>query len=334
MTLLHLDPRRNGVLVDMSSHHPDAVMALEFHRTRRVAEDGATHGLPPSLGLFPLMLMNEAPAHLVPEVMRQREGIIMPIHANEAMWINFLDPRTRWRNFGGSPAFLFAVQIAAGKIDAITGKPFIQELVMTGEQFNYMIPGLFGSGRQKWLDGFKTEDGTVRQFVAAPLGEGRTVEEQLTGEARFGGIQVTIRPMKAEVWERVKPVESRDRIFGHALSMGPDSNFELLGTKSFGAKKSIGGMGLGAGGKINQTIERPKFTPDDFAPEAQRMFITLVDSDKEWPLLNSTQLAPPKPFDPRPIPPKAPTGTTPVTGLPGMEAGMKPANAVGGGTGW
>lgn len=65
-------------------------------------------------------------------------------------------------------------------------------------------------GNQPWLDGeqsmhplvhclhvctgFCTEPGVVRQFVAAALGEGKTVEEQLTGHAEKGGIQVDIIP--------------------------------------------------------------------------------------------------------------------------------------------
>ena len=45
---------------------------------------------------------------------------------------------------------------------------------------------------QLWLDGICTEPGIVRQFVAMPLGEGYTIEEQLTGSAEVGGIQLDL----------------------------------------------------------------------------------------------------------------------------------------------
>lgn len=44
------------------------------------------------------------------------------------------------------------------------------------------------------MPGFCTSPGVVRQFVAAALGEGKTVEEQLTGKAEKGGIQFDIMP--------------------------------------------------------------------------------------------------------------------------------------------
>ena len=44
--------------------------------------------------------------------------------------------------------------------------------------------------KQPWLDGFSIGEGLIRQFVAMPLGNGYTVEEQLTGKAYIGGIQV------------------------------------------------------------------------------------------------------------------------------------------------
>lgn len=42
-------------------------------------------------------------------------------------------------------------------------------------------------------------------FVAMPLGEGFTVEEQLTGAAVHGGVQLACYPMKAERYEELRP---------------------------------------------------------------------------------------------------------------------------------
>ncbi len=37
-----------------------------------------------------------------------------------------------------------------------------------------------------------------------PLGDGYTAEEQLTGKAEHGGVQIVVYPMKAAVYERYK----------------------------------------------------------------------------------------------------------------------------------
>lgn len=47
---------------------------------------------------------------------------------------------------------------------------------------------------QLWIDGIASEPGIVRQFVAMPMGQGYTVEAQLTGVERIGGLQLEITP--------------------------------------------------------------------------------------------------------------------------------------------
>ena len=39
---------------------------------------------------------------------------------------------------------------------------------------------------------------SIRQFVAMQLGSGYSVEEQLTGDAEHGGLQMVAYPMKAD----------------------------------------------------------------------------------------------------------------------------------------
>ena len=51
---------------------------------------------------------------------------------------------------------------------------------------------------QDWLDGFATDDGKVRQFVAVPQGPGYSVEAQLTGQD-LGGFRFEITPLKTGV---------------------------------------------------------------------------------------------------------------------------------------
>ena len=57
---------------------------------------------------------------------------------------------------------------------------------------------------QPWLDGYCVEKGVIRQFIAMPLGKGYTAEEQLTGAAKHGGLQVSVCPMKHEIYEIVR----------------------------------------------------------------------------------------------------------------------------------
>ena len=62
----------------------------------------------------------------------------------------------------------------------------------------------FGSS-DDWLDGFCVDKGVIRQFVAMPLGGGYTAEEQVTGKAEYGGLQILVHPMRRDVFERRFP---------------------------------------------------------------------------------------------------------------------------------
>ena len=102
----------------------------------------------------------------------------------EALWIYFRTHAT----------YPFAIKIAAGKIDAVTGEAWSTGL--TQKPQNYVV-----APTQPWLDGFCVRKGVIRQFVAMPLGQGFTAEEQLTGQAEHGGLQIIAYPMKAEIYE-------------------------------------------------------------------------------------------------------------------------------------
>lgn len=108
----------------------------------------------------------------------------MGMHRCEAMWMNF-------ETYGLSPSY--AVKVSAGGLNALTGLPRKASTTDGGRQ-DYLAVRQDGLG-QPWLDGFSTERGVVRQFVAAPLGEGLTVESQLTGREDVGGIQIDVFPL-------------------------------------------------------------------------------------------------------------------------------------------
>lgn len=76
-------------------------------------------------------------------------------------------------------------KVCVGEINAINGKPF-SEMLSTRSQDYVVIPN------QKWLDGVNSGDGIVRQFVAMPLGQGYTIEAQITDEEKYGGFQIIV----------------------------------------------------------------------------------------------------------------------------------------------
>ncbi len=162
------------------SSQAEATFRLEFQRTLRLPDDGKTYFLPPGLGRFPLRHVDDH-AEAVPTTWIDRGGVMMPMYQSEALWLRF---------HGFYP---IALKIGAGKINAVTGEEWREGLHRAPQ--NYMtIPG------QPWLDGFSVAKGVIRQFVATPLGEGGTVEEQVTGKGEFGGVQVQVYPMKARVY--------------------------------------------------------------------------------------------------------------------------------------
>ena len=164
--------------------HEDARCSLGFRRTLRIPDDGKDYPLPPGLGNFPLRHLDDY-ARRLPESWLRRGGAIFPMHRAEAMWIGF------GFGYGDYPC---AVKVAAGKICAVTGDPWADRL-NTDPQDYLALPD------QPWLDGYCVEKGVIRQFVAMPLGEGHTAEEQLTGAAQHGGLQFFVCPMKRERYE-------------------------------------------------------------------------------------------------------------------------------------
>merc|ERR1711976_545324 len=52
------------------------------------------------------------------------------------------------------------------------------------------------SPTQPWLDGIKSGEGVVRQFVATTRGSGASVEAQICGDDFRGGLQLFVCPPK------------------------------------------------------------------------------------------------------------------------------------------
>jgi hypothetical protein len=241
-----IELKKNVLRFSFPEVHKDAVLEVEFQRTLRIPDDGRHYPLPAGLGRFPLRHVDDFED--VPALWRRHGGVMLPMYQSEAMWLNFSSPYR----------YPFALRVAAGKIDAVTGGEWSEGL-QRREQNYLVVPS------QPWLDGFCVEKGTIRQFVAMPLGAGYTAEEQITGIAEHGGLQLQAYPLKAEAWERMRqPAMRRRAMFESdiALSVG-----------------SAPDMGLAPGGRMRQEIYEDHFEWKDWDRSmSSRCFVHLVNS--------------------------------------------------------
>ncbi len=231
--------------------HDEAGCAIDFQRTLRIPDDDRTYPLPPGLGSFPLRHLDDH-AERLPEGWRKRGGVIMPMHQAEAMWLMFRSlPEDPW----GYPC---AIKIATGKISAISGESWVQGLNRDPQDY-LVVPD------QPWLDGYCVETGVIRQFVAMPLGEGYSAEEQITAAAEHGGLQILVYPMKAERYEALM----RERASMHRGRVYQELSCGEVGTA----------MGLAPGGRMKQEIYDDPYGLEAWDQRhASRCFVTIANS--------------------------------------------------------
>lgn len=242
-----IELREDQLHVRFPEVHRDARMSVHFQRTLRIPDDGNDYPLPAGLGAFPLRHVDDFAAS-VPDRWLEHGGVMLPMYQSEAMWISFA---------GDYP---FAVKIAAGKIDAVTGQSWTNELHRRPQDY-VTVP------EQPWLDGYCVEKGVIRQFVAMPLGSGYSAEEQLTSDAEHGGVQIIAYPLKRSAYEAWK-----DRPFGRALGLPVTPTGAVLACRSLD-------MGLALGGRMRQEIYDDPFDLTDWDREhAARCFVHIANS--------------------------------------------------------
>jgi hypothetical protein len=241
--------------------HPDATCEITFKRTLRIPDDNRSYPLPPDLGNFPLAHVDDH-VDRVPSQWVEHGGIFLPMAQAEAMWIKFSADY-----FTINAGYPFAIKVAAGKINAVSGEPWSPQLQPrrvglngTTEQDYVTVP------RQDWLDGFNVGQGLVRQFLAMPLGAGYTVEAQLTGTEEHGGLQIIAIPLKAEYYQPPEPYQSDNLLDSPVRSMNWQASVE-------------GDMGLAAGGLMKQKIYEDPFGVDKWdQAHSSRCFVHLLNS--------------------------------------------------------
>jgi hypothetical protein len=259
-----IELRNDRLVFSFPEVHPQAKLTIEFQRTLRIPDDEGTYPLPPGLSRFPVRHVDDFGSG-VPGSWVEHGGVMLPMHQSEALWLNFdcqyVDDR--------ETHYPFAIKVAAGKIDAITGKGWSEKL--HGKPQDYLV-----APEQPWLDGFCIEKGFIRQFVAMPLGEGYSAEEQLTGEAEHGGLQILAYPMKRHVFEKRFPKVS-----------------EREGAAFFKIQESLlcpapPDMGLAPGGRMRQEIYSDPFSIKVWDQEvSSRCFVHLANS-VAWSAITGT----------------------------------------------
>jgi len=223
--------------------HPQASLTVSFQRTLRIPDDGRPYPLPPGLGTFPIRHVDDY-SRMVPSSWIEHGGVMLPMYQSEALWINFKSSYIPKRG-----AYPFVIRVLTGKIDAISGEEYAPGFRRHPQ--NYVV-----APDQPWIDGYSVGTGLVRQFVAMPLGEGYTAEEQITGLGEHGGVQILVSPMKS--------LENSE-------------------------------MGLAPGGKIKQQIFADQYKLEDWDEEQTgRCFVHIANS-KSWRQITASA-PPTKPF--------------------------------------
>lgn len=214
--------------------------SVSFQRTLRIPDDGKTYPLPPGLGTFPIHRVADF-ANRVPAKWCERGGYFIPMYQREALWMSFHSGYEK-------PC---AVKVGIGRINAITGKDWSENL--SGKEQDYIV-----CPDQPWLDGINAGNDFIKQFVAMPLGMGYTVEGQVRGNEEFGGMQIVVYEPKP------------DKVFQTRKSPLFDDFIQYCDCSE---------MGLAAGGRMRQKIYADEYGADTWDQKNREVaYIHIVNS--------------------------------------------------------
>lgn len=248
-----IELKRDQLVFAFPDVHPCATLRVGCTRTLRIPDDGTDYPLPPGLSTFPLAHVDDY-ARRVPADWLDHGGVMLPMYQSEAMWLNFNGDYDDERG----TSYPIALKIATGKICAVSGESWRPDLQR--EPQNYVV-----APTQPWLDGYCIEKGVIRQFVAMPLGAGFTAEEQITGKAVVGGLQIQAWPMKREAYERHFPkiTQHKDTAYCYVRESA-SANYA---------------MGIAPGGRMRQDIYADPYALDDWdTTRTGRCFVHIANS--------------------------------------------------------
>lgn len=227
---------------------------VTFQRTLRVPDDGRTYPLPPSLGVFPVLRVEDY-ADAVPAAWRERGGVFIPLYQREALWLGFRS--AEWKPN--------AVKVGVGGVNAVTGGPW--RVALSEAEQDYLV-----CPPQLWLDGIKSETGHVRQFVAAPLDEGLTVESQVTGADEFGGMQLVVYDPRAGLF----PDEPPPKLI---TPTGPMRSGGFGGPRP--SAQAAPQQGIAAGALIEQKVYPDPYGVEQWDEESRgQLWVHLVNTEQ------------------------------------------------------
>ena len=236
-------------------------LSLTFQRTLRIPDDGKTYPLPPGLGGFPVRRVDDY-LDRVPEEWREHGGVFLPMYQREAMWLCFAGQHWKPR----------AVKVGIGKVCAISGKRWGENLHQKPQDYIVTPP-------QPWLDGIASGRGTIRQFVAMPLGLGYTVEGQVTGEESVGGIQIKVFEPKPGRFPDEDPYGYDGAVTMSGMAC-PPAPMACAPGAPMRTRSSAGSMGIAAGGRMKQKIYPDPHGIDTWDPTSTgRVFVHIVNSE-------------------------------------------------------
>jgi hypothetical protein len=223
--------------------------SLTFQRTLRIPDDGGSYPLPPGLGPFPVYRVRDY-ADRVPAQWDRENGYFIPMYQREAMWIDF--DAAWWKPN--------AVKVGVGLVNAVSGGGWNSGL--NGQPQDYVVVP-----EQPWLDGIKSGEGTIRQFVAVPLGTGYTVEAQVTGKESDGALRIAVFEPRPGRFPDKPPKHLNPVRNGDAPTMA--------------MKMESGGMGLGAGGSMKQKVYEDRYGLDTWSQDdPQEIVIYIINSEQ------------------------------------------------------
>ncbi len=236
--------------------HPSARLTIGFQRTLRIPDNDKDYPHPPILGNFPLRHVDDYATN-IPTPWLKQGGVMLPMYQSEALWIDFTPHKDPERE----AQYPFALKIATGKINVISGVNWTAELHRKPGQDYVVIP------KQPRVDGYCVGKGIIRQFVAMPLGSGYSAEEQITSKAIFGGLQIQAFPMKRKAFEKRFPAVIHEPI-GSASRAACD--VPVLFAR---------GMALASGGRIRQKIVEDPYGSEDWDSNINsRCFVHIANS--------------------------------------------------------
>ncbi|AYV80879.1 MAG: hypothetical protein Harvfovirus9_9 [Harvfovirus sp.] len=237
---------------------PHSKCEIEFNRTIRVPDNGKTYPLPPKLGSFNLHMNSE-------------KQITLAMYQREALWMNF----AKYYFEGVSPTI--ALKVGVGNVNAINGEAWDKNIgVLNRESQNYVfLP------TQMWLDGIRVSDihykrlkgemyhygldavsreQYVRQFVAMPLLNKTTIENQMASQGLIdkvdGGFKFEVfvpyeRDFSVYIQEKKLFVDSSADIAKFKLE--PESLLKIFRHKDHGSgkKTTLEDIGMCAGDNLH-----------------------------------------------------------------------------------